>query len=223
MNIRTAKVLEMDDDIHVARNAARGIMAVAGNLRARGTTDFVARTAKVAAVAAEHAGSVDGDFEISRGGHRRRACRAAVWHRGAARIWRRGRRHRRSDRRLLYARPRLCIDRDDLRDAPGGARLHRTPRPLEFLAPAFAAPGLQRTDAAGVLHHGRAGRRRSPQQHSRDRATKARASRSTGKRPSSPTATPPTPSSRPRAALPKPRVPTRCSSHSSSKTTRWSL
>jgi acyl-CoA dehydrogenase len=61
MNIRTAKVLEMDDDIHVDRNAARGIMAVAGSLRARGTTDFVARTAKVAAVAAKHAGSVDGD------------------------------------------------------------------------------------------------------------------------------------------------------------------
>jgi acyl-CoA dehydrogenase len=61
MNIRTAKVLEMDDDIHVARNAARGIMAVAGNLRAHGTTDLVARTAKVAAVAAEHAGSVDSD------------------------------------------------------------------------------------------------------------------------------------------------------------------
>jgi acyl-CoA dehydrogenase len=61
MSIRTAKVLEMDDDIHVARNAARGIMAVAGNLRARGTTDFVARTAKVAAVAAKCAGSVDSD------------------------------------------------------------------------------------------------------------------------------------------------------------------
>ncbi|HEY1982296.1 MAG TPA: acyl-CoA dehydrogenase family protein [Xanthobacteraceae bacterium] len=61
MNIRTAKVLEMDDDIHVARNAARGIMAVAGNLRARGTTEFAARTAKVAAVAAECAGSVDSD------------------------------------------------------------------------------------------------------------------------------------------------------------------
>ena len=61
MTIRTAKVLEMDDDIHVARNAARGIMAVAGNLRARGTKEFLARTAKVAAVAAKHAGSVDSD------------------------------------------------------------------------------------------------------------------------------------------------------------------
>jgi acyl-CoA dehydrogenase len=61
MNIRTATVLEMDDDMHLARNAARGIMAVAGDVRARGTTDFAARAAKVAAIAAKHAGSVDSD------------------------------------------------------------------------------------------------------------------------------------------------------------------
>jgi acyl-CoA dehydrogenase len=61
MTIRTAKVLEMDDNIHAARNAARGIMAVADNRRAHGTTDFIARTAKVAAVAAKHAGTVDSD------------------------------------------------------------------------------------------------------------------------------------------------------------------
>src|SRR3984957_5501557 len=61
MTIRTAKVLEMDDDIHVVRNAARGIMAVAGSAPARGTADFAPRAAKVAAVAAKHASSVDDD------------------------------------------------------------------------------------------------------------------------------------------------------------------
>jgi acyl-CoA dehydrogenase len=61
MNARTATVLEVDKDVHVARKAARGILTAASNSRAAATADFPARAAKVAAVAAAHAATVDGD------------------------------------------------------------------------------------------------------------------------------------------------------------------
>jgi acyl-CoA dehydrogenase len=61
MNVRTATVLEVDRDVETARNAARGILAAADNLRATGAADLTARAGKAAAVAAEHAAAVDRD------------------------------------------------------------------------------------------------------------------------------------------------------------------
>jgi acyl-CoA dehydrogenase len=61
MTPRTAAVLEVDTDIQTARTAARGILTAASNSRAAATADFPARAAKVAAVAAAHAATVDGD------------------------------------------------------------------------------------------------------------------------------------------------------------------
>jgi acyl-CoA dehydrogenase len=61
MNVRTATVLEVDQDVKTARNAARGILAAADHLRAADAADLMARAKKVAAVAAEHAAVVDRD------------------------------------------------------------------------------------------------------------------------------------------------------------------
>ena len=61
MNVRTATVLEVDQDVKAARNAARGILAAASSLRVAGAADAMARANKVAAVAAEHAAAVDRD------------------------------------------------------------------------------------------------------------------------------------------------------------------
>ena len=61
MNARTATVLEVEQDVQTARNAARGILTAAGNLRAAGAADLVRRAERVAAVAAEHAAAVDRD------------------------------------------------------------------------------------------------------------------------------------------------------------------
>jgi acyl-CoA dehydrogenase len=61
MNARTATVLEVEQDVQTARNAARGILTAAGNLRAAGAADSVRRAERVAAVAAEHAAAVDRD------------------------------------------------------------------------------------------------------------------------------------------------------------------
>ncbi|HUI14684.1 MAG TPA: acyl-CoA dehydrogenase family protein [Xanthobacteraceae bacterium] len=61
MNVRTATVLEVDQDVKTARNAARGIVAAANNLRAGGAADLLARAKTVAAIAAEHAAAVDRD------------------------------------------------------------------------------------------------------------------------------------------------------------------
>jgi acyl-CoA dehydrogenase len=61
MNARTATVLEAEQDIQAARNAARGILSAAGNQRAAGTADLMERARKVAAVALEPAAAVDRD------------------------------------------------------------------------------------------------------------------------------------------------------------------
>ncbi len=61
MNVRTATVLEVDQDVKAARNAARGIIAAAGNLRGADAADLMARAKKVAAIAAEYAAAVDRD------------------------------------------------------------------------------------------------------------------------------------------------------------------
>lgn len=61
MNVRTATVLEVDQDIKAARHAARGIFAAAGNLRVADAADLMSRVRKVAAIAAEHAAMVDRD------------------------------------------------------------------------------------------------------------------------------------------------------------------
>jgi acyl-CoA dehydrogenase len=61
MNVRTATVLEVDQDVKTARSAARGILAAASNLRVADAADVLKRANKVAAVAAEHAAAVDRD------------------------------------------------------------------------------------------------------------------------------------------------------------------
>lgn len=61
MNPRRAAALESDQDMQAARNAARGILATANSLRNAGAATLFERAKKVAAVAAEHAGAVDGD------------------------------------------------------------------------------------------------------------------------------------------------------------------
>ncbi len=60
MNARIATALEIDD-MQAARNAARGILATANNLRTTAAAALTERVKKVAAVAAEHAAAVDGD------------------------------------------------------------------------------------------------------------------------------------------------------------------
>ncbi len=59
MNVRTVKVLEVDQDVQAARNATRGILIAASNLPAANAADLRARIEKVAAVAAAHAAAVD--------------------------------------------------------------------------------------------------------------------------------------------------------------------
>ena len=61
MNVRTATVLEVDQDVQTARTAARGILAAASNLRTAAAGDLLARAKRVAAIAAEHAAAVDRD------------------------------------------------------------------------------------------------------------------------------------------------------------------
>ncbi len=61
MNVRTATVLEVDQDVKAARSAARGILGAASNLRAADAGDLPTRAKKVAAIAAEHAAAVDRD------------------------------------------------------------------------------------------------------------------------------------------------------------------
>jgi len=43
MNVRTATVLEVDQDVQTARTAARGILAAASNLRTAAAGDLLAR------------------------------------------------------------------------------------------------------------------------------------------------------------------------------------
>jgi acyl-CoA dehydrogenase len=61
MNARTATVLEVDKDVQTARNATRGILIAASKLRAADSADLRSRSAKVAAIAAAHAATVDSD------------------------------------------------------------------------------------------------------------------------------------------------------------------
>jgi acyl-CoA dehydrogenase len=59
MKARTATVLEVDQDVQVARNATRGILIATSNLPAANAADLRSRVEKVAAVAAAHAADVD--------------------------------------------------------------------------------------------------------------------------------------------------------------------
>ena len=61
MTPRIAAAVDIDQDVQAARSAARGIVATANSLRTAGAAALVERARKVAAVAAEHAGAVDGD------------------------------------------------------------------------------------------------------------------------------------------------------------------
>jgi acyl-CoA dehydrogenase len=61
MNVRTAAVLEIGDDVQAVRNAARDIRAVANDLKANNPASLKSRAAAVAAVAAKHAVAVDRD------------------------------------------------------------------------------------------------------------------------------------------------------------------
>ncbi len=61
MSVGTAKVLGIDDEIRSAHNAVRAIVSAAGQQPARGPNELASRAAKVAAIAAKHAGAVDGD------------------------------------------------------------------------------------------------------------------------------------------------------------------
>ena len=170
MNIRTAKVLEMDDDIHV------GPQCRARHHGGRG----------------QSAGSRHDGLRCAHGkgrGGRRRTCRLGRWRFADFR-----------EEAIAAARAErlfgIAVPREFGGEGAGIAEvidvcytlgracastamiyaMHQAKLACivrhgrsELLAPTFAAPALQRTDAAGVLHYGRAGRRRSPQQHSRDR------------------------------------------------------
>jgi acyl-CoA dehydrogenase len=59
MNVRSATILEVDNDAQAARKTVRGIVATAEKLRAANTGDLLTRAAKVAAVAADYAAAVD--------------------------------------------------------------------------------------------------------------------------------------------------------------------
>jgi acyl-CoA dehydrogenase len=61
MTARPAAVLDIDQDAQAARNAMRGILAAAGNLRAVGAENLLDRARKAAAVACAHAAAVDRD------------------------------------------------------------------------------------------------------------------------------------------------------------------
>jgi acyl-CoA dehydrogenase len=61
MTARPAAVLDIDQDAQAARNATRGILAAAGNLRAVGAENFLERARKAATVASAHAAAVDRD------------------------------------------------------------------------------------------------------------------------------------------------------------------
>src|SRR5271170_6574703 len=61
MTARPVAVLDIDQDAEAARNATRGILAAAGNLRAVGAANLLERARKAAAVASAHAAAVDRD------------------------------------------------------------------------------------------------------------------------------------------------------------------
>ena len=79
-----------------------------------------------------------------------------------ARVRRRRRVDLRHHRHVLHARPRLRVHGDDLRDASDQGRLPGPARRRQRLARNADAPRGVRTDAAGVLDHGRAERRQHP-------------------------------------------------------------
>jgi len=61
MNVRTAVVLELGDDVQAAQSAAREIRTVANDRQSGAPLNLKSRAAKVAAVAADHAVAVDRD------------------------------------------------------------------------------------------------------------------------------------------------------------------
>ena len=73
-----------------------------------------------------------------------------------------GARAGRRRRRLRHPRPRLRLERDDLRHASGQARLPRAPRPRRRLAARFPARGRRAPMAARLLDHRGRQRRRHP-------------------------------------------------------------
>jgi alkylation response protein AidB-like acyl-CoA dehydrogenase len=147
MNVRTATVLEVDQDVQTARNAARGILAAASNLRAADAADagdLPVRVKRVAAIAAEHAAAVDRDSAAARA---ERLLGIAVPRElggeGAsiAEII-----------DICYALGRACgVDRDDLCDAPDQGCLPGPSWPEQPLVSAFAAPARQRATLVRIL------------------------------------------------------------------------
>jgi acyl-CoA dehydrogenase len=68
MTARPVAVLDIDQDAEAARNATRGILAAAGNLRAVGAAaNLLERARKAAAVASAHAAAVDRDSRFPEG------------------------------------------------------------------------------------------------------------------------------------------------------------
>jgi len=61
MNVRTAVVLDVGNDVQAAQNAAREIRSVANDRQAGAPANLKSRAAKIAAVAAVHAAAVDLD------------------------------------------------------------------------------------------------------------------------------------------------------------------
>ncbi len=224
MNVRTATVLEVDEDVPVGAQARAWTRARRPpNLRTADSGDLIRARREgrrrsrpnmrrrsmpgsrfpeeaIAAARAERLLGIAVPRELGGEG-------ASIAERG---------------RRLLHARPRLRVDRDDLCDAsdqgsPAWYRHGRSAPGISSCCAGFATSNCcwhRRPPKARTAAMSATARRRS--------CATARASCSNGRRPSSPTARRPTPSSRPRAAPPTPRVPIRCSSPSSSRTTRSS-
>ena len=94
----------------------------------------MARARRVAAVAAQFADDVDRAGRFPAEAIAAAKARGADGRDGADEPRRRGREPRRGRRHLLHARPRLRLDRDDLRHAPGEGRLRGPPRHRQRLA-----------------------------------------------------------------------------------------
>ena len=170
MNVRTATVLEVDQDVQTARTAARGILAAASNLRTADAGDLLARAKKVAAIAADHAAAVDRDSrfpdEAIAAARAERLLGIAVPHElggeGASIA---------DVVDICYALGRACASTAMI------YAMHQTKVAClvrhgrsQRLASAFAAPARQRATAARVVDHRRTGRRRRAQQRRADRA-----------------------------------------------------
>ena len=131
-----------------------------------------ARAQATAAIAASNADAVDREARFPARSVRLGASGAPPGHSDTPRARRRRRQPLRRRGRLLHARPRMRVDSHDLCHASDQDRLFASPRARQCVAPAPAAPHLQRAIAAGVFDHGRSGRGRRSQEQRSGRATR---------------------------------------------------